>query len=133
MVVDSGHRGDDRLGNLRVARAAPPITSGFVWPAHRFRSPHGERNLTSKKRPHLSGSLTLSAYECCPRHGSWGQRNVMRNYLLLASTSMHAASSGTNEQTNRTTADDGTTTTTQGTFVAPVDVKTYAGLGVAQH
>jgi hypothetical protein len=58
----------------------------------------------------------------------------MRNYLLLASVSMLAAcGGGTGAQTVSSTAVGGSTTTTQGTFVAPVDVKTYAGLGVAQH
>lgn len=46
---------------------------------------------------------------------------------------MLAACSGTGPQTVSSTAVGGTTTTAQGTFVAPVDVKTYSGLGVAQH
>ena len=46
---------------------------------------------------------------------------------------MLAACGGTGVQTVSSTAVGGSTTTTQGTFVAPVDVKTYAGLGVAQH
>ena len=58
----------------------------------------------------------------------------MRNYLLLASVSMLAAcGGGTGAQTVSSTAVGGSTTTTQGTFVAPVDIKTYSGLGVAQH
>jgi len=58
----------------------------------------------------------------------------MRNYLLLAPISMLAAcGGGTGAQTVSSTAVGGSTTTTQGTFVNPVDVKTYAGLGVAQH
>jgi hypothetical protein len=58
----------------------------------------------------------------------------MRNYLLLASVSMLAAcGGGTGAQTVSSTAVGGSTTTTQGTFVTPVDIKTYAGLGVAQH
>ncbi|MDB5711080.1 MAG: hypothetical protein JWL96_3150, partial [Sphingomonas bacterium] len=58
----------------------------------------------------------------------------MRNYILLASVSMLAAcGGGTGAQTVSSTAVGGSTTTTQGTFVAPVDIKTYSGLGVAQH
>lgn len=44
-----------------------------------------------------------------------------------------ACGGGTGAQTVSSTAVGGSSTTTQGTFVAPVDVKTYAGLGVAQH
>lgn len=60
--------------------------------------------------------------------------NAMRNYLLLASVCMlGACGGGTGAQTVSSTAVGGSTTTTQGTFVNPVDIKTYAGLGVAQH
>ena len=44
-----------------------------------------------------------------------------------------ACGGGTGAQTVSSTAVGGSTTTTQGTFVNPVDVKTYPGLGVAQH
>jgi len=59
----------------------------------------------------------------------------MRNYLLLASVSMLAACSGnTGAQTVGSTAPvGGSTPTPTGTFVNPVDAKTYTGLGVAQH
>jgi hypothetical protein len=60
----------------------------------------------------------------------------MRNYLLLASVSMLAAcGGGTGAQTVGSTAAPvgGSTPTPTGSFVSPVEAKTYAGLGVAQH
>eukprot|EP01035_Chromulina_nebulosa_P008822 gene8822-11935_t len=65
-----------------------------------------------------------------------GQRHVMRNYLLLASAAMLSACGGGAgvETVGGITTGAGTgTTTTTGTFVAPTEVKTYSGLGVAQH
>ncbi|MDH7971477.1 transferrin-binding protein-like solute binding protein [Sphingomonas sp. AR_OL41] len=60
----------------------------------------------------------------------------MRIYLLLASAAMlSACGGGAGVQTvgGSATGTGAGTTTTTGTFVAPTEVKTYSGLGVAQH
>jgi hypothetical protein len=58
----------------------------------------------------------------------------MRNYLLLASASMLAAcGGGAGVQTVGGTTVGTSTPTPTGTFVNPTEVKTYTGLGVAQH